>query len=55
LTAIGGSRSEYFREVQRQLRRFVMSLDRMSDFLSERQFAAHAAVPTVGVMRRKIG
>jgi hypothetical protein len=55
LTAIGGSRSEYFGEVQRQLRRFIMSLDRMTDSLSERRYAAVPSAPALGVMRRKIG
>ena len=31
LTAIGGSRREYFREVRRQLGRFMVSLDRLSE------------------------
>jgi hypothetical protein len=37
LTAIGGSRAEYFGEVRRQLRRFVMSLDRMNESLNEKR------------------
>jgi hypothetical protein len=36
LTAIGGSRSEYFREVRRQLGRFIVSLDRMCEARQER-------------------
>jgi hypothetical protein len=55
LTAIGGSRLEYFREVQRQLRRFIMSLDRMSDSLSERQQAPPPAVTALGALRGKTG
>ncbi len=55
LTAIGGSRLEYFREVQRQLRHFIMSLDRMSDSLSERRYAAAAAAPALGAMQGKTG
>lgn len=47
LTAIGGSRYEYFYEVRRQLRRFVMSLDRMSDSLMEKVYAAAFAVPKI--------
>lgn len=42
LTAIGGSRAEYFGEVRRQLKRFLMALDRMSETLVERQ--SHATV-----------
>jgi hypothetical protein len=33
LTVIGGSRAEYFAEVRRQLRGFIMSLDRMCERL----------------------
>jgi hypothetical protein len=40
LTAIGGSRSEYFAEVRRQLRRFILSLDRLSESLYERKMGA---------------
>lgn len=36
LTAIGGSRVEYFREVKRQLGRFILSLGRLSESLAER-------------------
>jgi hypothetical protein len=36
LTAIGGSRAEYFGEVRRQLGRFIMSLDRLSESLTVR-------------------
>jgi hypothetical protein len=53
LSAIGGSRAEYFGEVRRQLRRFIMSLDRMSDSLSERRFAATAVVSSLAAMHGK--
>ncbi|MDB6020523.1 MAG: hypothetical protein JWQ04_380 [Pedosphaera sp.] len=43
LTAIGGSRREYFHEVRRQLGRFIMSLDRLSESLTERVYAAALA------------
>ncbi len=39
LTAIGGSRREYFREVRRQLGRFIMSLDRLTESIAERVYA----------------
>lgn len=47
LTAIGGSRREYFHEVRRQLRRFILSLDRMSESLLERMYAGVFATPGV--------
>lgn len=37
LSAIGGSRAEYFAEVRRQLRRFILSLDRLSESLAEQK------------------
>jgi len=40
LTAIGGSRGEYFAEVRRQLRRFILSLDRLSESLYEQKMGA---------------
>ena len=55
LTAIGGSRREYFGEVARQLRRFIMSLDRMNESLSDRRNATVFAGTTIGAMRRKAG
>lgn len=41
LTAIGGSRAEYYREVRRQLGRFITSLDRLGESLAEKTY--HAA------------
>jgi len=38
LTAIGGLRAEYFSEVRRQLRHFIVSLDRLSESLSEQKY-----------------
>lgn len=38
LTVIGGSRAEYFREVRRQLGRFITSLDRMSESIAEKNY-----------------
>jgi len=55
LTAIGGSRREYFGEVARQLRRFIMSLDRMQESLSEKRNAAMFAGAAIGAMSRKVG
>jgi hypothetical protein len=48
LTAIGGSRSEYFHEVRRQLRRFILLLDRMSESLLEQVYAAAFSSPDSG-------
>jgi hypothetical protein len=45
LTAIGGSRGEYFHEVRRQLRRFILSLDRMSESQMERLYSTAFATP----------
>jgi len=39
LKAIGGSRREYFHEVRRQLGRFIMSLDRLSESVTEGIYA----------------
>lgn len=36
LRAIGGSRAEYFGEVRRELRRFIMALDRLAETRLER-------------------
>ncbi len=43
LTAIGGSRAEYFREVRRQLGRFITSLDRMSESIAEKNYHSNFA------------
>ncbi|MDB6108842.1 MAG: hypothetical protein JWR69_592, partial [Pedosphaera sp.] len=54
LTAIGGSRSEYFRDVRRQLGRFLVSLRRPDESLKERFYPAPrttaARVPVATVM-----
>lgn len=42
LTAIGGSRREYFHEVRRELGRFIMALDRLTEMSAE-QFASQQA------------
>jgi hypothetical protein len=41
LKAIGGSRGEYFGEVRRQLRRFILSLDRLTESFSERKYVVN--------------
>lgn len=43
LIAIGGSRREYFREVRRELGRFIMALDRMTESAGE-QIASQQAL-----------
>jgi hypothetical protein len=48
LTAIGGSRSEYFGEVRRQFRRFVMALDRLGESLAEQNHRAVVTGPARG-------
>ncbi|HWY78299.1 MAG TPA: ferritin-like domain-containing protein [Verrucomicrobiae bacterium] len=45
MSAIGSSRSEYFREVRRQLGRFIVSLDRLSDSIQEKPVAGLAGHP----------
>lgn len=48
LTAIGGSRQEYFGEVQRQLRRFIMSLDRVAENVKDQHRTRVLAGPELG-------
>jgi len=48
LTAIGGTRSEYFGEVRRQLGRFIMALDRLSEPFIERANDSSFASPIAG-------
>jgi hypothetical protein len=47
LRAIGGSRAEYYEEVRRQLRRFILSLDRLGESLAEQIYQAATGVPAV--------
>jgi hypothetical protein len=53
LTAIGGSRGEYFGEVRRQLGRFIMSLDQLSHFLAGKPFPTPLTVPAA--LRNRAG
>jgi hypothetical protein len=54
LTAIGGSRQEYFGEVQRQLRRFIMSLDRVSETFKDPNRRPIIAGPELGATRGRL-
>jgi hypothetical protein len=56
LKAIGGSRSEYFCEVRRQLGRFIISLGQLGESIAERLYAAtFAATCQGGEVRGGVG
>ncbi len=48
LTAIGGSRHEYFHEVRRELGRFIMALDRLTEYSTGQNYRPSG--PTVKAM-----